>query len=105
VTPKWKARRGHISDSLPPHLRAELTRSLFDWLDRKRMDAEHEVKLAQIALDSGNNVLSRSTAAGDERKLRGIPTVARGVAGAQPGTQPEQETIARDERARRSFET
>lgn len=30
----------------------------------------------------------RSTAAGDERKLRGIPAIGRGVTGAIPGTSP-----------------
>lgn len=30
----------------------------------------------------------RTTAAGDERKLRGIPAIGRNVAGAIPGTSP-----------------
>lgn len=30
----------------------------------------------------------RTTAGGDERKLRGIPAIGRGVAGAIPGTNP-----------------
>lgn len=30
----------------------------------------------------------RTTAAGDERKLRGIPCIARGVGGAIPGSSP-----------------
>lgn len=29
-----------------------------------------------------------TTLAGDERKLRGIPAIGRGVAGAMPGTSP-----------------
>jgi hypothetical protein len=36
---------------------------------------------------------------GDPRALRGIPIVARSVGGVSPGTQPEQETIRRSERA------
>lgn len=31
-----------------------------------------------------------ATAAGDERKLRGIPAIGRGVAGAIPGTSPHR---------------
>ena len=32
----------------------------------------------------------RATAAGDERKLRGIPAIGRSVTGAIPGTSPHQ---------------
>lgn len=32
----------------------------------------------------------RTTAAGDERKLRGIPAIGRGVTGAIPGTSPHR---------------
>jgi hypothetical protein len=31
---------------------------------------------------------TKATAGGDERKLRGIPAIGRGVAGAIPGTRP-----------------
>lgn len=37
-------------------------------------------------LDS--NRVSRATAGGDNRKLRGIPAIGRGVTGAIPGTTP-----------------
>ena len=33
----------------------------------------------------------RTTAGGDERKLRGIPAIGRGVQGAQPGLRPGDE--------------
>jgi hypothetical protein len=33
---------------------------------------------------------TKATAGGDERKLRGIPAIGRGVAGAIPGTRPGQ---------------
>lgn len=40
-----------------------------------------------------------STAAGDPRKLRGLPAIGYGVGGAIAGTQPERATIA-DEASR-----
>lgn len=46
-------------------------------------------KIAEIVRDTGEVPAdSRATAAGDSRKLRGIPCVARGVPGAAPGTSP-----------------
>ncbi len=38
----------------------------------------------------------RATAAGDERRLRGIPALARGVGSAIPGTNPLQALIAKE---------
>lgn len=62
------------------------------WLQRRRQDAVHARMLARIALEVGENVPQRpiagATAGGDERKLRGIPAVGRGVAGAIRGTRP-----------------
>lgn len=43
------------------------------------------------ALDLNDPALEQryaTTLAGDERKLRGIPAIGRGVAGAMPGTSP-----------------
>ena len=51
-------------------------------------------QLADILLDIDPNEPAikekryRATAAGDERKLRGIPAIARGVPGAIPGSSP-----------------
>jgi hypothetical protein len=50
-------------------------------------------KLAEIVadLDLDNPypiVQTGATAGGDERRLRGIPAIGRGVAGAIPGTRP-----------------
>lgn len=62
----------------------------------RRLAEEHAEFRAKITrmwqdIDSSElvNTPSRATAAGDSRKLRGIPAIARGVSGAVPGTQPE----------------
>lgn len=53
---------------------------------------QDEQKLARILLETGDHAptIGHATAGGDERKLRGIPAIARGVAGAIPGTSPHQ---------------
>jgi hypothetical protein len=49
-------------------------------------------KIARILIDVGEPApeipAGHATAGGDERKLRGIPAIGRGVAGAVPGTAP-----------------
>lgn len=70
-----------------------------------RFDAHHqriddERKLARILLETGEQApapqtVQRATLPGDNRRLRGIPTVARGVAGVSPGTDPYAETERR----------
>jgi hypothetical protein len=59
---------------------------------RHHAEAERQAKLmAEIARDTDDDTPIRatsSTPAGDERKLRGIPAIGRGVAGAMPGTRP-----------------
>lgn len=45
---------------------------------------------------------TRGTAAGDERKLRGIPAIGRGVAGCIPGTNPALAADAADRLVRHS---
>ena len=42
-----------------------------------------------------------ATAAGDSRRLRGIPALARGVGSAIPGTNPLQALIAKETRTSR----
>lgn len=42
-----------------------------------------------------------ATAAGDERRLRGIPALARGVGSAIPGTSPLQALLAKERLNRR----
>lgn len=53
---------------------------------------EDERKVARIVRESeGSEIpktVARATLPGDNRRLRGIPCVARGVAGVSPGTDP-----------------
>lgn len=52
------------------------------------------VMLVRIARETGDVVFERpvrgATPAGDEQRLRGIPALGRGVAGAIAGTRPER---------------
>lgn len=51
-----------------------------------------ERRLANILLETGEpaptTTRAGATPAGDERRLRGIPAIARGVPGHIPGTRP-----------------
>ena len=52
---------------------------------------EDERKIGRIVLDARDEeakTVARATLPGDNRRLRGIPCVARGVQGVSPGTQP-----------------
>lgn len=51
---------------------------------------EDERKLGRILQETGETPKSvaRATLAGDPRRLRGIPVIARGVSGTSPGTDP-----------------
>jgi hypothetical protein len=56
-----------------------------------QLDAENARTLARIALEVAAErpeAVAGATAAGDERKLRGIPALGRGVQGAIPGSEP-----------------
>jgi hypothetical protein len=55
-----------------------------------QLDAENARILARITLETAaeGKTLAGATAAGDSRKLRGIPAIGRGVSGAIPGSQP-----------------
>ena len=69
-------------------------------LPRHTHEPDFQVKLAAILIEVGEPLATtgptHGTAAGDERKLRGIPCMARGVGGTQPQTQPLAETIRRN---------
>ncbi len=64
----------------------------------RRYDAHHEHladerNLARILLETGQHApptIGHATAGGDERRLRGIPAIGRGVTGAVNGTIPHQ---------------
>jgi hypothetical protein len=53
---------------------------------------EDERKIGRILIESQAvdipKTVARATLPGDNRRLRGIPCVARGVAGVSPGTSP-----------------
>lgn len=53
---------------------------------------EDERKIAKVLMESDGAeippTVTRATLPGDNRRLRGIPCVARGVAGVSPGTDP-----------------
>lgn len=57
-----------------------------------RLQAE---AVARALLESPDRMHPRAarSPAGDERRLRGIPAIGRGVSGHIPGTQPEQEAL------------
>jgi hypothetical protein len=58
---------------------------------RRQLAVEDQEKLERILRDVGGEAPSSSagaTAAGDERRLRGIPAIGRGCAGAIRGTRP-----------------
>jgi hypothetical protein len=54
--------------------------------------SEDERKIGRILLESASAevpaTVARATLPGDNRRLRGIPCVARGVSGVSPGTHP-----------------
>lgn len=56
-----------------------------------QLDEHNAQVLAKIALEtsvSEQRPIQGATAGGDERRLRGIPAIARGVSGHIPGTRP-----------------
>jgi hypothetical protein len=61
------------------------------------MSVDLDRQLARIALEVGGDLPDHgaATAAGDPRKLRGLPAIGYGVGGAIAGTQPERETLRR----------
>lgn len=60
--------------------------------DLDEQNARLMVDIARDTATSDEPIRSArgATAGGDERKLRGIPAIGRGVAGAIPGTSPHQ---------------
>lgn len=70
------------------------------------LNQQLEHQLHQIARDTDTTpiVNARATAAGDSRKLRGIPALAHGVGSTCPGTDPLRAVIAAETRAERRNE-
>lgn len=71
---------------------------------RRQLAAEDEAKVRRIVAEVGDAEMPSSTAgataAGDERRLRGVPAVGRGVSGAIPGTSPVGALLAHESRRR-----
>jgi hypothetical protein len=64
---------------------------------RRELEAQDLAKVASIVAEAGpdpslGRPVAGATAAGDGRRLRGIPAIGRGVSGAIPGSQPGSET-------------
>jgi hypothetical protein len=59
-------------------------------VQRQRLDEHYAKQLAEAARDTDSVLPERfaSKLPGDERALRGIPAIGRGVTGAIPGTRP-----------------
>lgn len=58
---------------------------------RDQLAAHDRARVKRILADTpeqANRTRAGATAGGDERKLRGIPAIARGVSGVSPGTRP-----------------
>jgi hypothetical protein len=71
---------------------------------RKRAE---DAKFAKILLEIGDDeappkATAGVTSGGDERRLRGLPCVGRGVPGAVAGTNPAQAAIANETRQSRN---
>jgi hypothetical protein len=69
----------------------------------KAMQAiEDARKLGQILMETGDvPEVTRATAAGDPRRLRGLPAVGRGSGGAIHGTNPLHALLAKERTRRR----
>ena len=68
---------------------------------RRQLQAQDEAKVARIVKEVGDEPPSSSagaTAAGDSRRLRGIPAVGRGCAGAIRGSNPVGALLAQESR-------
>jgi hypothetical protein len=81
-----------------PHIRGSGLLGL--WLERAELhDAHRRARLNAAIENAVDERPSSPTAAGDTRKLRGIPAIGRGVAGAMNGTDPLREVLKKERRA------
>lgn len=54
-----------------------------------QLDQHNAQMIRRFAREAGPTPIARgATAGGDQRRLRGIPAIGRGVQGAIPGTRP-----------------
>lgn len=63
-------------------------------------DARNLGRILEEVGELPDAVAAGATKAGDERRLRGVPAIGRGVAGAIPGTRPG-DSLVREPRRRR----
>lgn len=61
-----------------------------DRINRHRVLMDQARAMADAALGESTAPEHARSAPADERRLRGIPAIGRGVSGAIPGTQPER---------------
>ena len=62
------------------------------------LDLEKVMRLVAEAVDETPESAAGSTAGGDGRRVRGIPSVGRGVSGAIGGTDPMRALLAKERR-------
>ena len=65
---------------------------------RAQLEAEQARILAELAAEAAeadDDVPMRATPVGDWRRMRGLPMIGRGVAGAVSGSNPEREVVRR----------
>jgi len=71
---------------------------------RRQEQSSDTEKVDRILREVGDEqpaTAAGATAAGDERRLRGIPAVGRGVSGAISSTDPVRALLAKEQRAGR----
>ena len=71
---------------------------------RRQLQAEDAAKLELIlreVTDEPASSAAGATAAGDERRLRGIPAVSKGTSGAMFGSDPVRALLAKERHRRR----
>lgn len=66
-------------------------------IQRQELDAQAKAAVRAATEQAGPRIASSRSAEGDERRLRGIPAIGRGVSGEIPGTHPEKAVVARRE--------
>ena len=75
-----------------------MSRPLPRYLHTTSIDA---AKVDRIISQTQGTTLTNPMHLANPAELRGIPCIARGVGGTQPGSNPLSETIARDSKKRR----
>jgi hypothetical protein len=70
------------------------------WLTRTELEQAQQRAIVRAAVETGKDVtITGQTAAGDTSRLRGLPAIGRGVAGAMNGTDPLRSLLKKERRA------